>query len=135
MILLGFIPALRRIALNGSCMASRTILTPVRSSRDIDLVSIFNKCDALNNADHAHVTTQSSIADFVAFIASSTLYFISVCSVSEFVITLMFAIFPVNLQILSLIFSILNMSFSFSNSALASSILSEMSQSAHIITE
>jgi hypothetical protein len=116
-------------------MASRTILTPVCSSLDIHFVSIFNKCDALNNAEPAHVTTQSSTADFVAFIASSTLYFISVCSVSEFVITFILAILPVSLQILSLIFSILNVSFSFSNNALASSILSEMSQSAHIITE
>jgi len=89
----------------------------------------------LNNAVPAPSTMPESMADFVALIASSILYLISDCSVSEAHPTLMLAILPVSFHILSFNFSIENVSFSVSSSALTSSIRDVTSHCAPDIIE
>ncbi|HNV61462.1 MAG TPA: hypothetical protein PKN54_00820 [Candidatus Cloacimonas acidaminovorans] len=127
----GFNHALIIICLNGDFIDSLTISYHILSSLDIFFTLSFIMSDIFSRDVHAHKTTHSSIADLTAFIASSTLYFISVCSVSEFVKIFMLAIFHVNLPSLCFNFSILNVSFSDSNNAFTSSCLSLTSQFAH----
>ncbi|MDX9797699.1 MAG: hypothetical protein RBT05_02465 [Bacteroidales bacterium] len=121
------------IFLNGALIAILTMLN--QASDSLDNHSGATILEHLSSAVPAHSTIPESMADFVALIASSILYLISDCSVSDAQPILILAILPVNLPILSFSFSILNESFSDSNRDLTSSILSFTSPVAHEIIE